>query len=149
MNYDILEGDALDVLPRLTSGTFGAVITDPPYSSGGATLNAKAQPTSEKYTNTKRNCPYPDFEGDAKDQRSWTSWCARWLYLARKVSKPGAPVCVFCDWRQLPSLTDALQWAGWFGAAWPYGTRSTQGRKRDVSDSRRSTSCGAATVICL
>jgi site-specific DNA-methyltransferase (adenine-specific) len=38
---------------------------------------------------------------------------AEWLAEARRVSIPGAPICLFIDWRQLPSLTDALQWAGW------------------------------------
>jgi site-specific DNA-methyltransferase (adenine-specific) len=36
-----------------------------------------------------------------------------WLTEARRKSQDGAPICVFIDWRQLPSLTDALQWAGW------------------------------------
>ena len=110
---EIIQGDALQVLRTFGAGMFDAVITDPPYSSGGMTISEKQKPTSEKYTNTKANCPYPDFEGDGKDQRSWTSWMAEWMSLARQCSKPGAPICVFSDWRQLPSLTDALQWAGW------------------------------------
>jgi|GEM_PF-692070 len=35
------------------------------------------------------------------------------LVEARRISKEGAPICMFIDWRQLPSMTDALQWAGW------------------------------------
>ncbi len=142
MNYDILEGDALSILPSLTENSFDAVITDPPYSSGGATLSAKIQATSKKYTNTKSACPFPDFEGDAKDQRSWTRWCAEWLMLARKASKPGAPVCVFCDWRQQPSLTDALQWAGWI---W---IKSIPDRKKAVSANKRNSFYGVVTGTC-
>ena len=97
----------------MENGIFDAVITDPPYSSGGMTIGSKIQSTAKKYTSTKGDCPFPDFEGDARDQRSWTSWVAQWLSECRRVSKPGAPVCVFTDWRQLPSTTDALQWAGW------------------------------------
>ncbi len=138
MNYDILEGDALSILPSLTENSFDAVITDPPYSSGGATLSAKIQATSKKYTNTKSACPFPDFEGDAKDQRSWTRWCAEWLMLARMASKPGAPVCVFCDWRQQPSLSDALQWAGWIWrgtAVWDkVNSRPQKGRFRQQAE---------------
>ncbi len=110
---EIIQGDALQLLRTFGAGMFDAVITDPPYSSGGMTISEKQRSTAEKYTNTKANCPYPDFEGDGKDQRSWTSWMAEWMALARQCSKPGAPICVFSDWRQLPSLTDALQWAGW------------------------------------
>lgn len=30
-----------------------------------------------------------------------------------RVAKPGAPICVFTDWRQLPITTDAIQGAEW------------------------------------
>lgn len=110
----LIQGDALQVLRQFKPGTFDAVITDPPYSSGGATISAKQAPTSSKYTGTKTHCPHADFEGDARDQRSWTSWMAEWMGLARAASKTGAPICIFSDWRQLPAATDALQWAGWY-----------------------------------
>jgi len=32
---EIIHGDALDVLPRLRGRGFAAVVTDPPYCSGG------------------------------------------------------------------------------------------------------------------
>ena len=53
---------------------------------------------------------------------------------ARKLCKPGAPVCMFIDWRQLPAASDALQWAGriWRGTAvWDKGnSRPQKGRFR-------------------
>jgi site-specific DNA-methyltransferase (adenine-specific) len=52
--------------------------------------------------------------GDGKDQRSFTTWAAIWLSECWRISKDGAPLLMFSDWRQLPSLTDALQAAGWF-----------------------------------
>ena len=87
--------------------------TDPPYSSGGSTLNDKQQGTAKKYTSTKANCAIPDFAGDSLDQRSWARWISEVFRLAKAASKPGAVLCAFTDWRQLPSLTDAVQWAGW------------------------------------
>ena len=109
--WEIIQGDALKVLGGFAPNTFDSVITDPPYASGGRTQSEKNQSTAKKYSSMGENAP-PPFEGDAKDQRSWTRWAAEWLYEARKVSKPGAPVCMFIDWRQLPAATDALQWAG-------------------------------------
>ncbi len=109
----IVQGDALPILQELPDAVLGGVITDPPYSSGAADLSARQKGTAEKYTNIKRDNPMPDFEGDAKDQRSWTRWMAEILSEARRAAKVGAPICVFIDWRQLPALTDALQWAGW------------------------------------
>ncbi|MCL2853366.1 MAG: site-specific DNA-methyltransferase [Defluviitaleaceae bacterium] len=109
----IIHGDTFEVLKSLPDALFSGVITDPPYASGAADQNGKAKPTSAKYSSVKSANPLPDFEGDSKDQRSWTHWMTEWLLEARRCSKPGAPICMFIDWRQLPSMTDALQWAGW------------------------------------
>ena len=111
-NWRILHGDALKLLGNFPPGSFDAVITDPPYASGGRTQTEKNKSTTRKYSSMGDAAP-PPFEGDAKDQRSWTRWAAEWLADARKSCKPGAPVCMFIDWRQLPAASDALQWAGW------------------------------------
>jgi len=109
----IIHGDILRVLPTLPDGLLGGIICDPPYSSGGTDLGTKQRTTAQKYSSVKTKNPLPDFEGDAKDQRSWTRWMAEWLSEARRVTKKGAPICMFIDWRQLPAISDALQWAGW------------------------------------
>ena len=60
------------------------------------------------------------------------------MYDARKACKPGAPVCMFIDWRQLPAATDALQWAGWIWrgtAVWDKGnSRPQKGRFRQQAE---------------
>jgi len=115
-NHDsiqIFRGDALAVMRGMYKPMFDAIITDPPYSSGGRTLTEKQKGTANKYTNAKRHCTIPDFDGDNLDQRSWTRWMAEVLRAGREICKPGAVLCVFVDWRQLPALTDAVQWAGW------------------------------------
>ena len=95
--WSILQGDALKVLGTFAPNTFDAVITDPPYASGGRTQAEKNKSTARKYSSMGENAP-PPFDGDAKDQRSWTRWAAEWLYEARKVSfflkrcGPGPPV---------------------------------------------------------
>ena len=145
--WEIIQGDALKVLSGFTPNTFDAVITDPPYASGGRTQSEKNKSTARKYSSMGENAP-PPFDGDAKDQRSWTRWAAEWLYEARKASKLGAPVCMFIDWRQLPAATDALQWAGWIWrgtAVWDKGnSRPRKGRFR-----RRSPWSRVPTEICL
>lgn len=91
-----------------------------------------------KYSSAKKANVLPDFEGDSKDQRSWTHWMTEWLAEARRVSAPGAPICLFIDWRQLPSLTDALQWAGWIWRgvlAWDKtNSRPQRGRFRQQAE---------------
>ena len=108
---EIYKGNALDVL-RGDVGTFDAVISDPPYASG-STLAGKQASTAIKYTRTKAHCPFPDFAGDAMDARSWTHMMRAVLEAAREKSTPGAALVLFIDWRNLPNLTDAVQWAGW------------------------------------
>ena len=108
---EIYQGNALDVL-RGDIGTFDAVITDPPYASG-ATLAGKQVATSKKYTDTKGPCPFPDFIGDGMSQRAWAHMMREVLEAAREKTNPGAPLAIFIDWRNLPTLTDAIQWAGW------------------------------------
>ena len=131
--WEIIHGDALRVLESFASGTFDAIITDPPYASGGRTQAEKIKSTTQKYSSMGEKAP-PPFDGDAKDQRSWTRWMTEWLQEAKRISKPGAPVCVFIDWRQLPACTDALQFAGWIWrgvAVWDKGnSRPQKGRFR-------------------
>ena len=115
-NWKILHGDTLKLVKAFQPGIFDAVITDPPYASGGTKQNERNRTTNQKYSSMSAANALPDFDGDNKDQRSWTHWMAEWLYDVRKACKKGAPICLFIDWRQYPSITDALQWAGDFSS---------------------------------
>lgn len=48
--WEIIQGDALKVLSGFTPNTFDAVITDPPYASGGRTQSEKNKSTARKYS---------------------------------------------------------------------------------------------------
>lgn len=109
----LFHGDALSVLTTLPAASVGAVLTDPPYSSGGVTLGARQADPAQKYQQSGTKRQYPPMLGDAKDQRSWTMWCTLWLSECWRIAREGAPLMVFTDWRQLPALTDAIQAAGW------------------------------------
>lgn len=109
----LYQGDALTVLASLPEASVDAVLTDPPYSSGGLTLGERQQDPTQKYRSTGSKRPFPAMLGDVKDQHSWARWCTFWLAECWRVSRPGAPIMVFTDWRQLPALSDALQAAGW------------------------------------
>jgi DNA modification methylase len=106
-------GDALAVLRSMPDASVDAVITDPPYSSGGFTRGDRSLPPAMKYTMNGTKIERPAFSGDNRDQRSFAYWCALWLGECLRVAKPGAPLCVFTDWRQLPTMTDAVQAGGW------------------------------------
>lgn len=126
----IYHGDTLDILPDLAG--IGAILTDPPYSSGGAFRGDRTQSTVTKYVNSDTATYRPEFAGDTRDQRAFLVWCTMWLNACRAAATPGAPVVCFSDWRQLPTLTDAIQCGGWIwrgiGTWWKPGIRMQRGR---------------------
>lgn len=139
MKNQLLKGDALSVLPTLEAGSFDALITDPPYSSGGLTAGARQKPPSKKYPQGGTPVLHADFAGDERDQRSHLRWMTMWLAECSRLLKDGAPVCLFTDWRQLPLTTDALQCAGftWRGiTVWDKteGVRPQLGRFRNQAE---------------
>lgn len=105
--------DALLALRELPKNSIAAVVTDPPYSSGGMFRGDRTRSTREKYVTSGQSTVSEDFAGDSRDQRAWASWCAEWLCYCHHATVPGGLAICFCDWRQLPSLTDAMQMAGW------------------------------------
>lgn len=126
----IYHGDSFDILPYLSG--IDAVVTDPPYSSGGAFRGDRAQATTTKYVNSDTAAYRPEFAGDNRDQRSFLAWATLWLNASRQASRPGAILCSFIDWRQLPVLTDAIQCGGWtwrnMATWWKPGVRMQKGR---------------------
>lgn len=109
-----IHGDALLNLRDMRGAGFSAIITDPPYASGGMSMAERSRSTRDKYTSYgQQGNPYPDFSGDALAQRAWTNFFHEIMVAARAACKPGAVCALFVDWRQLPALTDAIQWAGW------------------------------------
>lgn len=109
----LYKGDALAVLEKLESGSVDAVITDPPYSSGGQFRGDRTKNTRSKYADTAALHTLADFGGDSRDQRSYQYWCALWLAECLRITKPGGILCQFTDWRQLPATSDAIQAGGW------------------------------------
>lgn len=106
-------GDALAIVPELKPGSLAAIVTDPPYSSGGMVRGDRMASTRDKYQQTDVQTEHPSFTGDNRDQRAFVAWAALWLMYALDATQPGGMLCTFTDWRQLPSVTDAIQAGGW------------------------------------
>lgn len=113
MQSEIRQGEALSSLFAMQSDLFDAVITDPPYCSGSMTIAGRAADPAEKYCQNGDAQGRPSFAGDNRDQRSFAFWCSMWLTECWRVAKPGAYCLAFTDWRQLPTMTDAIQAGGW------------------------------------
>ena len=58
--WEIIHGDSLTVLESFPPSTFDAVITDPPYASGGRTQAEKSKATAKKYSSMGGNAPPVD-----------------------------------------------------------------------------------------
>lgn len=131
-NIDCLEG-----LKNIPDGSVDLVLTDPPYSSGGAFSGDRKSRTSTKYTATgyQGASTLSDFSGDNMDQRGFMEFTRQVFAKCREKTKPEGVVVSFIDWRNLPALCDSLQAAGWVWrgiAVWnkPNG-RPQKGRYRN------------------
>lgn len=135
----LINGDALTALAELAPESVDALITDPPYSSGGMFRGDRVQDTGNKYLNTGARHSAPSWPGDTRDQRAYALWCERWLSASYRALKWGGVVAVFCDWRQLPTVSDAIQVAGFVLRGilvWDKteGTRPVKGWHRQQSE---------------
>lgn len=70
--WQVLPGEALAALRALPDGCCDALITDPPYSSGGMMRSDRMAAPNDKYS-TRRD--YQMYSGDNRDGRSWAFWC--------------------------------------------------------------------------
>jgi len=111
--WHVEQCEARAFIRSLPDACVDALICDPPYSSGGLFRGDRAAPTTVKYVRGDALDKRIEFTGDNRDQRSFLAWCSLWLSEALRVCKPGAPIVVFTDWRQLPTITDAIQAGGW------------------------------------
>lgn len=112
--WDIRCGDALRLLLDVESSSVDGVITDCPYSSGGATRGDRTGTTSTKYVQSDSgNKRLADFAGDNRDGRGFLYWSTLWYSETLRCTKDGGILLTFTDWRQLPSTTDAVQAGGW------------------------------------
>lgn len=117
--WSIHHGEAWQWLRSLPSSSADALVTDPPYSSGGFTRGDRMADPSAKYRASGAAEITETFSGDNRDQRSFERWLALWLTDAHRVLRPGSRVLLATDWRQLPAVCDAIQAAGfvWRGVA--------------------------------
>ncbi len=133
----LLQGDCLEILPHLP--TVDAVIVDPPYSSGGQFRGDRVRNPSSKYIQSDSiSTERSEFTGDNRDQRSFLVWMTMWMSLLLRISRMGAVAMVFTDWRQLPTISDAVQCGGWVWRNivtwWKPGIRMQRGRFSSSSE---------------
>lgn len=110
----LLEGDCLELMKQIPDGSVDMVLTDPPYSSGGMFAGDRKASTRVKYADCDFNgaARFPDFTGDTMDGHSYITFIRMTALSMLPKIKAGGIVAFFTDWRQLPSMADAIQTGG-------------------------------------
>lgn len=109
--HTLINGEALAVMRSMASRTFNAVVADPPYCSairGGS----QKQSSATKYTTSDAARQFQEFLGDGRDQRGFQLWATLWLSECWRLIDDGGAVMVFCDYRNLAAMIDAVQAGG-------------------------------------
>lgn len=119
-NATLYLGDCLEVLPELKPMSVDAVIVDPPYMIGAMSIGDARAKT-----------------GTWADMENSAYWYAAWMEQARRALKQDGFMCVFGNWRSIPTLLFAsskikqpvdsmLVWdKEWIGPAGPRQLRPT------------------------
>jgi len=101
----LYHGDCLEVMAAMEDGSIGAVLTDPPYSSGGRRENARSLRKSMLRSEEDEDW----IHGDAMSTQGFI-WLMRQCALQwRHLLIPGGHVLAFIDWRMAPNLAAALE----------------------------------------
>ena len=147
-NWTILHGDTLKLVKAFQPGIFDAVITDPPYASGGTKQNERNRTTNQKYSSMKAENALPDFDGDNKDQRSWTHWMQSGSTMRGKPVKLVRQSACLLTGDNIPLLPMHSSGQAGSGEELRFGIRETLVRRKDVFASRLSILCGAVMARC-
>lgn len=107
--YVIYHGDSLDVLNQMAPDSISAIVTDPPYCSGGR-QNAGARKNIAK-SPSRRDGGW--FLGDNMGSDAYLWWMREIAREALRVVTPGSMGVVFTDWRQYSTTVVGWETVGW------------------------------------
>lgn len=104
----IIYGDCLRKIKKIKPETIQAVITDPPYCSGGATEASKMDAKGQglRSHSLKRQ---GWFEGDNMTSAGISFLLRSVAMEAGRVLRPGGHFLFFADWRMVPILVPAVE----------------------------------------
>lgn len=112
--WELQEGDCRQLMARISAGSVDAIITDPPYGSGGDTARERMRSAKIKYVSS--GCSYqsslPDIDGDALHPEQWADHMRDWLKECARVLAPDGVFLSFMDWRNGPTFQRLILSAG-------------------------------------
>lgn len=110
MSVTLHLGDCLDVMRSMRDGCVDAVVTDPPYSSGGR-QPASARGVISKSAGSRSDSSW--FLGDNMGSDTYLWFMRSVATQSLRLCTPGSPAYVFTDWRQYATIVTAWESAGW------------------------------------
>ena len=105
----IYNGDCLQILRELPAASVDAVITDPPYCSGGS-LESQKNTKGQGMLTVKHGAEW--FAGDNMSTPGLVFLVRACLVQARRFLKPNRSAMVFTDWRMVPNIAPAIESCG-------------------------------------
>lgn len=104
-------GDALDTMATLDTAAVDAIITDPPYCSGGVSEASRTRAPGQGYRseNLRR---FGWFTGDNMGTAGLLFLLRSIAFESVRVVKPTGSLLVFCDWRMVSTLQPGIESAG-------------------------------------
>lgn len=111
--WEVREGDCIPILQGLAPRSVGAVVTDPPYCSGGSTeATRRGAPSQGIASERMKSGEVEWFAGDNMTTPGLV-WLLRSVaFEAERILVPGGSLIVFCDWRMWANLAPALESGG-------------------------------------
>jgi site-specific DNA-methyltransferase (adenine-specific) len=100
-------GDCVEVMAQIPEASIDAVLTDPPYSSGGRRENARS--IRKSMTRAVEDADW--IRGDAMSTSGFTYLLRLCGIQWRRVLVPGGHALAFIDWRMAAPLAAALETA--------------------------------------
>jgi site-specific DNA-methyltransferase (adenine-specific) len=112
--FSLYRNDFRDLKARIPAGSVDAVITDPPYGSGGFLAKDTMKSSKSKYVSSDASYQQtlPNIDGDSLHPEAWKELMLNACKEAKRVLKPGGYLLMFIDWRNLPTLQETIHAAG-------------------------------------
>jgi DNA modification methylase len=109
VDAEVIHGDCLEVMRGMADGSVDAIVTDPPYCSGGR-QQAGARGIISK--NDKRT-DEQWFLGDNMGTDTYLWWMREVARECVRLATQGSQAQVFTDWRQYTTIVTAWESVGW------------------------------------
>lgn len=108
-DFEVRQADAVEALRELDAGIVDAIVTDPPYCSGGLSETGRLGATRQ---GIRSESEAGWFSGDNMSASGLGYLMRSIAVQAQRVLVEGGSLVVFCDWRMHSPLVPAIESAG-------------------------------------